>query len=232
MVGRNPLDPVNGHIPHWDLPSMATLTVAIPSPANSRLLVWLLVTPACLTWGYPVEVAGTRSGVQAWQETLPETKSWWIPCFGLQTWLIIKSCSHEVAKHKSGVICQFHLTVPHLATTLRKMVSSILCFADDNIHVWLSINVAPPLGDFGYDAEVGLRAKLKAILCYLLFSSSTSSALSLPGSFCQRKLLRIHRGLLPLAEATYLPRFYWHLHCTNSSRHALSAMKNPGVKSV
>jgi hypothetical protein len=29
----------------------------------------------------------------------------------------IKSCSHEVAKHKSGVICQFHLTVPPLATT-------------------------------------------------------------------------------------------------------------------
>jgi hypothetical protein len=28
-----------------------------------------------------------------------------------------------VAKHKSGVICQFHLTVPPLATTLRKMVS-------------------------------------------------------------------------------------------------------------
>jgi hypothetical protein len=37
----------------------------------------------------------------------------------------IKSCSHEVAKHKSvgGVICQFHLTVPPLATTLRKMVT-------------------------------------------------------------------------------------------------------------
>jgi hypothetical protein len=38
--------------------------------------------------------------------------------------LYIKSCSHEVAKHKSGVICQFHLTVPPLATTLRKMVSN------------------------------------------------------------------------------------------------------------
>jgi hypothetical protein len=35
----------------------------------------------------------------------------------------IKSCSHEVAKHKSGVICRFHLTVPPLATTLRKMVT-------------------------------------------------------------------------------------------------------------
>jgi hypothetical protein len=35
----------------------------------------------------------------------------------------IKSCSHEVAKHKSGVICQFHLTLPPLATTLRKMVA-------------------------------------------------------------------------------------------------------------
>jgi hypothetical protein len=35
----------------------------------------------------------------------------------------IKSCSREVAKHKSGVICQFHLTVQPLATTLRKMVT-------------------------------------------------------------------------------------------------------------
>jgi hypothetical protein len=35
----------------------------------------------------------------------------------------IKSCSHEVAKHKSGVICQFHQTVPPLATTLMKMVT-------------------------------------------------------------------------------------------------------------
>jgi hypothetical protein len=34
----------------------------------------------------------------------------------------IKSCSHEVAKHKSGEICQFHLTAPPSATTLRKMV--------------------------------------------------------------------------------------------------------------
>jgi hypothetical protein len=37
--------------------------------------------------------------------------------------LYIKSCSHEVAKHKLGVICRFHLTVPPLATTLRKMVT-------------------------------------------------------------------------------------------------------------
>jgi hypothetical protein len=35
----------------------------------------------------------------------------------------IISCSHEVAKHKSGVICRYHLTVPPLATTLRKMVT-------------------------------------------------------------------------------------------------------------
>jgi hypothetical protein len=35
----------------------------------------------------------------------------------------IKSCSHEVAKHRSGVICQFQMTVPPLATTLRKMVT-------------------------------------------------------------------------------------------------------------
>jgi hypothetical protein len=39
------------------------------------------------------------------------------------TFVYIKSCSHGVAKHKPGVMCQFHLTVPPLATTLRKMVT-------------------------------------------------------------------------------------------------------------
>jgi hypothetical protein len=37
-------------------------------------------------------------------------------------YVYIKSCSHEVAKHKSGVIYRFHMTVPPLATT-RKMVT-------------------------------------------------------------------------------------------------------------
>jgi hypothetical protein len=43
----------------------------------------------------------------------------WTPLISsLICWKIliyIKSCSHEVAKHKSGVICQFHLTVPHFS---------------------------------------------------------------------------------------------------------------------
>jgi hypothetical protein len=60
-----------------------------------------------------------------------ETGSWsfqlhWVTdasCRTMFTLYIIKSCSHEMAKHKSGVICQFHLTVPPLATTLRKKVA-------------------------------------------------------------------------------------------------------------
>jgi hypothetical protein len=42
-----------------------------------------------------------------------------LPTFRWHTGIYIKLCSHEVAKNKSGVICQFHLTVPPLATTLR-----------------------------------------------------------------------------------------------------------------
>jgi hypothetical protein len=46
----------------------------------------------------------------------------------------IKLCSHEVAKHKSGVICRFHLMVPALATTLRKMVTQSVRMG--NAHAW------------------------------------------------------------------------------------------------
>jgi hypothetical protein len=55
----------------------------------------------------------------------------------------IKSFSHEVAKHKSGVICQFHLTMSdgitfsHIVTTfIRKMVMQSVFFKVYSFYCW------------------------------------------------------------------------------------------------
>jgi hypothetical protein len=46
----------------------------------------------------------------------------------------IKSCSHKVAKHKSGVIYRFHLTVPPLVST-QKLQKNNFYFWNSACHV-------------------------------------------------------------------------------------------------
>jgi hypothetical protein len=79
---------------------------------------WISSYLVVLIWGsfpkiyiYPYKIRIANKKHIAKQESFNQY-AFYVMIIWPTSWSYIKLCSHEVANHKSGVICRFHLTVP------------------------------------------------------------------------------------------------------------------------